>query len=30
MLVFANGRLTRADPILPEWILNGYAANLLF
>ncbi|EAQ02669.1 hypothetical protein OB2597_18172 [Pseudooceanicola batsensis HTCC2597] len=30
MLVFANGRLVRADPILPEWIIKAYAADLVF
>jgi len=29
MLVFAHGRLTQAAPALPEWILKGYAADLL-
>ncbi|WP_305971226.1 MULTISPECIES: zeta toxin family protein [unclassified Mameliella] len=29
MLVFANGRLTRAAPILPEWILRAYADDLV-
>ena len=28
MLVFATGRLTKAAPILPAWILRGYAADL--
>ena len=30
MLVFAHGHLTQAAPALPEWILKGYAADLLF
>ncbi|MCE0507296.1 hypothetical protein LR948_18180 [Roseivivax sp. GX 12232] len=30
MLVFASGRLILAVPILPEWILKGYAADLLY
>ena len=29
MLVFANGRLTKAAPILPQWILTAYAADLV-
>ncbi len=29
MLVFARGRLTRAEPILPDWILRTYAPDLL-
>jgi predicted ABC-type ATPase len=29
MLVFAAGRLTRASPILPGWILTTYAADLV-
>lgn len=29
MLVFASGRLIRAAPQLPEWILTGYAADLV-
>ena len=30
MLVFADGRLTRAEPVLPEWILKAYADDLAF
>ena len=30
MLVFADGRLTRAEPVLPRWIRNAYAADLAF
>jgi predicted ABC-type ATPase len=29
MLVFANGRLAKAVPILPDWILRAYAADLV-
>ena len=29
MLVFANGRLIKAAPILPRWILTAYAADLV-
>ncbi|MGP3699711.1 zeta toxin family protein [Rhodobacter sp. NSM] len=29
MLVFAAGRLVKADPILPRWILTAYAADLV-
>ncbi|OCW55700.1 zeta toxin family protein [Hoeflea olei] len=29
MLVFARGRLVTAAPLLPEWILKAYAADLL-
>jgi len=29
MLVFATGRLTKAAPLLPEWILTTYAADLM-
>lgn len=28
MLVFASGRLIRAQPVLPGWILEAYAADL--
>lgn len=28
MLMFAAGRLVRAEPVLPAWVLNGYADNL--
>lgn len=28
MLVFATGRLIQAAPLLPEWILRAYAADL--
>lgn len=28
MLVFATGRLIRAQPVLPGWILEAYAAHL--
>lgn len=30
MLVFANGRLVKAEARLPEWILQAYAADLFF
>lgn len=29
MLVFSNGHLIQAAPTLPEWVLTGYAADLL-
>lgn len=29
MLVFAEGRLIKAAPILPEWILTAYSADLV-
>ena len=29
VLVFADGRLTRASPILPGWVLTTYAADLV-
>ena len=29
MLVFATGRLIKAAPILPRWILTAYAADLV-
>lgn len=29
MLVFAAGRLIKATPILPQWILTAYAADLV-
>lgn len=29
MLVFARGRLARAEPVLPGWILRVYAADLI-
>lgn len=29
MLVFANGRLVQAAPILPRWILTAYATDLI-
>lgn len=29
LLVFAKGRLTKAAPILPRWILAAYAADLV-
>jgi predicted ABC-type ATPase len=29
MLVFSNGRLARAQPVLPDWILKAYAADLV-
>lgn len=29
MLVFAKGRLTKAEPLLPEWILAVYGADLV-
>lgn len=30
LLVFARGRLVKAAPVLPEWVLTGYAADLLY
>lgn len=29
MLTFAAGRLVQAEPLLPDWVLRGYADNLL-
>lgn len=29
MLVFANGRLIKTSPILRQWILTAYAADLV-
>jgi hypothetical protein len=29
MLIFADGRLIMAAPILPEWILTAYSADLV-
>jgi predicted ABC-type ATPase len=29
MLVFAGGRLIKAAPVLPRWILTAYAADLV-
>ena len=29
MLVFADGRLVKAEPVLPQWILTCYSADLL-
>ncbi len=29
MLVFASGRLTQAEPVLPAWVLQVYAADLV-
>ncbi|ETD82015.1 zeta toxin family protein [Rhodobacter capsulatus] len=29
VLLFASGRLVRAEPLLPNWVLSGYAADLL-
>lgn len=29
MLVFASGRLVKASPVLPRWILAAYAADLV-
>jgi predicted ABC-type ATPase len=29
MLLFAAGRLVQAEPVLPDWILSGYAEDLV-
>lgn len=29
VLLFANGRLVRVDPVLPGWVLTGYAQDLV-
>ncbi|WP_245770944.1 hypothetical protein [Natronohydrobacter thiooxidans] len=29
MLLFTAGRLVRAEPVPPGWILSGYAENLV-
>lgn len=29
MLLFATGRLVQAEPVLPEWVLSGYAEDLV-
>nr|WP_237399762.1 zeta toxin family protein [Rhodovulum visakhapatnamense] len=29
VLLFAAGRLVRAEPVLPNWVLSGYAADLV-
>jgi predicted ABC-type ATPase len=29
MLLFAAGRLVQAEPMLPDWILSGYAEDLV-
>lgn len=29
VLAFASGRLTQAEPILPDWVLCGYAEDLV-
>lgn len=29
MLLFAAGRLVQAEPLLPDWILSGYADDLV-
>lgn len=29
MLLFATGRLVQAEPVLPDWILSGYAEDLV-
>jgi len=29
MLLFAAGRLVRAEPVLSDWILAGYAEDLV-
>jgi predicted ABC-type ATPase len=29
MLLFAAGRLVQAEPMLPDWILSGYAEDLI-
>lgn len=29
VLLFANGRLVRVDPVLPGWVLAGYAQDLV-
>lgn len=30
VLLFAAGRLVRAEALLPNWVLSGYAADLVF
>lgn len=30
MLLFSAGRLVQAEPALPNWVLTGYAENLLW
>jgi len=29
MLLFAAGRLAQAEPVLPDWVLSGYAEDLV-
>ena len=29
VLLFASGRLLQVEPVLPEWVLTGYAADLV-
>jgi len=29
VLAFASGRLTQAEPVLPDWVLSGYAVDLV-
>ena len=29
VLLFASGRLIQAEPVLPDWVLSGYAADLV-
>jgi hypothetical protein len=29
MLLFASGRLVQAEPVLPGWVLSGYAEDLV-
>jgi hypothetical protein len=28
MLLFAAGRLVQTEPVMPDWILSGYAEDL--
>ncbi len=29
LLLFAAGRLAQAEPVLPDWVLSGYAEDLV-
>lgn len=29
MLLFTAGRLVQAEPVLPDWVLSGYAEDLI-
>ena len=29
VLAFASGRLAQAEPVLPDWVLRGYAEDLV-